>query len=134
MTFTLTLIAGLLGLVIGSFLNVCIDRLPEKKSLVYPASHCDNCQHPLKIGDLIPLASYIWLRGKCRYCSAKIPRRIFWVELSTGVIFAFLFWYYDLTYEFPLIAFYTCILLVLAVIDLKHKLILNVIVYPFKRF
>jgi leader peptidase (prepilin peptidase)/N-methyltransferase len=130
MTIAWTIIFGLLGLTVGSFLNVCIDRLPAKKSLAYPPSHCDTCQHPLKLWDNIPVFSYLWLHGKCRYCSARIPQRILWVELSTGTLFAFLFWRYGLTFEFPLIAFYTCILLVLAVIDLNHKLILNVIVYP----
>ena len=130
MTVALIIFSGLLGLIVGSFLNVCIDRLPAKKSLAYPPSHCDACQHPLQILDLIPVVSYLWLRGKCRYCGAKIPQRILWVELSTGILFAFLFWRYELTWEFPLIAFYSCILLVLAFIDLQHKLILNVIVYP----
>ena len=130
MTIAWIIFFGILGLLVGSFLNVCIDRLPAKKSLAYPPSHCDTCQHPLKPWDNIPVFSYLWLRGKCRYCSAKIPQRIMWVELSTGILFAFLFWRYGLTFEFPLIAFYTCILLVLAVIDLNHKLILNVIVYP----
>lgn len=130
MTIAWTIFFGILGLLVGSFLNVCIDRLPAKKSLAYPSSHCDTCQHPLKPWDNIPVFSYLWLRGKCRYCGARIPQRILWVELSTGILFAFLFWRYGLTFEFPLIAFYTCILLVLAVIDLRHKLILNVIVYP----
>jgi len=130
MTVALIIFSGLLGLIIGSFLNVCIDRLPANKSLIYPPSHCDTCQHPIQFLDNIPIVSYLWLRGKCRYCGAKIPQRILWVELSTGILFAFLFWRYELTWEFPLIAFYSCILLVLAFIDLQHKLILNVIVYP----
>jgi leader peptidase (prepilin peptidase)/N-methyltransferase len=130
MTIAWTIFFGILGLLVGSFLNVCIDRLPAKKSLAYPSSHCDTCQHPLKPWDNIPVFSYLWLRGKCRYCGAHIPQRILWVEFSTGILFAFLFWRYGMTFEFPLIAFYTCILFVLAVIDLRHKLILNVIVYP----
>jgi leader peptidase (prepilin peptidase)/N-methyltransferase len=121
---------GLLGLAVGSFLNVCIDRLPAKKSLAYPPSHCDACHHPLSVKDLIPVFSYLWLRGKCRYCGARIPVRVFWVELGTGVLFAILFWLYGLTIQFPIIAFYSCVLLVLAVIDLKHKLLLNIIIYP----
>jgi leader peptidase (prepilin peptidase)/N-methyltransferase len=130
MTVTLIILSALFGLVVGSFLNVCIDRLPAKKSLAYPPSHCDACQKPLKIPDLIPIFSYLWLRGKCRYCGIKIPQRILWVELFTGSVFAFLFWRYGLSWEFPLTAFYTCVLLVLAMIDLQHNLILNVIVYP----
>jgi leader peptidase (prepilin peptidase)/N-methyltransferase len=130
MTITYIILSALLGLVVGSFLNVCIDRLPVKKSLAYPPSHCDACQNPLKIQDLIPVVSYLWLRGKCRYCGAVIPQRILWVELFSGAVFAFLFWRFGLTWEFPLIAFYTCVLLVMAMIDLRHQLILNVIVYP----
>ncbi|HEX9896724.1 MAG TPA: prepilin peptidase [Dehalococcoidales bacterium] len=130
MTIFWIVFSGMFGLVVGSFLNVCIDRLPAKKSLAYPPSHCDACQHPLEIWDLIPVVSYIWLRGKCRYCGARIPQRLPWVELVTGILFAFLFWRYGLDYKFFLIALYSCILLVLAFIDLQHKLILNVIIYP----
>jgi leader peptidase (prepilin peptidase)/N-methyltransferase len=130
MTVAWIIFSCLFGLVVGSFLNVCIDRLPAKKSPIYPPSHCDTCQQPLKIWDNIPVFSYLWLRGKCRNCGAKIPQRILWVEVSTGILFAILYWRYGLTFGFPLIALYTCILLVLAIIDLKEKLILNVIVYP----
>jgi len=129
-TVTLTILFGLLGMAVGSFLNVCIDRLPARKSLAYPPSRCDVCGHPLAVKDLFPVFSYLWLRGKCRYCGARIPRRVPLVEFAAGVLFAFLFWDYGFTYEFPLVAFYSCVLLVLAVIDLHHKLILNVIVYP----
>jgi leader peptidase (prepilin peptidase)/N-methyltransferase len=130
MTITFIIISGLFGLVIGSFLNVCIDRLPAKKSLAYPPSHCDACHHPLSIKDLFPVISYLWLRGKCRYCGARIPVRVPCVELGTGVLLAFLFWHYGLTWQFPLIAFYSCVLLVLAFIDLEHRLLLNSIIYP----
>ena len=130
MTVTFIILSALFGLVVGSFLNVCIDRLPAKKSLAYPPSHCDACQKPLKIQDLIPVVSYLWLRGKCRYCGMKIPQRVLWVEVFSGAVFAFLFWRYGLSWEFPLTAFYSSVLLVLAMIDLRHNLILNVVVYP----
>jgi leader peptidase (prepilin peptidase) / N-methyltransferase len=130
MTIILIVIFGLIGLTIGSFLNVCIDRLPAEKSLAYPPSHCDACGRPLKVRDLIPVLSYIWIRGKCRYCSAPIPLRVPLVELCTGILFAFLFWQYGLTYQFALFAVYAAVLLTISVIDLQHKLILNVIVYP----
>lgn len=130
MTVTLTILFGLLGMAVGSFLNVCIDRLPAGKSLAYPPSRCDACGHPLAVKDLFPVFSYLWLRGKCRYCGARIAWRVPLVELAAGALFAFLYWNYGLTYQFLLIAFYSCVLLVLAVIDLDHKLILNVIVYP----
>jgi len=121
---------ALLGAAVGSFLNVCIDRLPAGKSLVYPPSHCDACQRRLSPKDLIPVFSYLWLRGHCRYCQAPIPRRLFWVEVGSGLLFAFTYWHYGLSVEFAIIAFYGCLFIVLGVIDLEHKLILNKITYP----
>jgi len=121
---------ALFGSAIGSFLNVCIDRLPTGRSLLYPPSHCEICQHPLSPKDLIPVFSYLWLRRRCRYCQASIPRRPFWVEVSTGFLFAFTYWHYGLSIDFAVIAFYGCLFIVLGVIDLEHKLILNKIVYP----
>jgi leader peptidase (prepilin peptidase)/N-methyltransferase len=121
---------ALLGLVVGSFLNVCIDRLPRNESIVYPPSHCAVCQHKLAVKDLIPVFSYLSLRGRCRYCQASIPRRIFWVELATGVIFALLYWHYGLSAELGVMAFYACLFTIIFVIDLEHGLILNKVVYP----
>ncbi|MDD5189500.1 MAG: prepilin peptidase [Dehalococcoidales bacterium] len=130
MTVILAIIFGLLGVAIGSFLNVCIDRLPARKSLAYPASHCDACQHPLSPLDNIPVISYLWLRGKCRYCQASIPRRVVLVEIFTGALFTLLYLKYGLSAQFAVTIIYSCILLVLAVIDLENGLLLNVIVYP----
>jgi leader peptidase (prepilin peptidase) / N-methyltransferase len=130
MVITLFIIFGLLGLAIGSFLNVCIDRLPEKKSLAYPPSKCDACRHPLAIKDLIPVVSYLWLKGKCRYCGARIPVRVPLVELGTAALTVILYWHFGLTWQFPLIVFYSFVLLVLAVIDLERQPLLNIIIYP----
>jgi leader peptidase (prepilin peptidase)/N-methyltransferase len=121
---------ALLGLIVGSFLNVCIDRLPRNESIVYPPSHCAVCQHKLAVKDLIPLFSYLRLRGRCRYCQASIPRKLFWVELATGVIFALLYWHYGLSAELGVMAFYACLFIIIFVIDLEHGLILNKVVYP----
>jgi prepilin signal peptidase PulO-like enzyme (type II secretory pathway) len=121
---------ALLGMTIASFLNVCIDRLPENESLIFPASHCSSCNHRLSVKDLIPVFSYLWLRGRCRYCQASIPRRILWVEIGTGVLFAFLYWYYGLTAELAVTAFFSSLLIVIMVIDLERGLILNKLVYP----
>jgi leader peptidase (prepilin peptidase)/N-methyltransferase len=121
---------ALLGLVVGSFLNVCIDRLPRNESIVYPPSHCAICQHKLAIKDLIPVFSYLRLRGRCRYCQAVIPRRIFWVELATGLILALLYWHYGLSVELGVMAFYACLFIIIFIIDLEHGLILNKVVYP----
>jgi leader peptidase (prepilin peptidase) / N-methyltransferase len=130
MEIYLTIIFGLLGMAIGSFLNVCIDRLPEGKSLLRPPSHCDACQRRLSTLDLIPVLSYIVLRGRCRFCRAKIPLRVLWVELGCGLFTAFLFWYKGLTVEMAFIAIYSYIFILIALIDLRHKLILNNIIYP----
>lgn len=121
---------GLIGLAFGSFLNVCIDRLPAGDSLLRPPSHCSACQRRLTPKDLVPLFSYLWLRGKCRYCGVAIPRRVFWVELLTALVFIFLWWQYGLTVQFVIMSFYYCLLIAILVIDLEHTLILNKIVYP----
>jgi prepilin signal peptidase PulO-like enzyme (type II secretory pathway) len=127
----LIFIFALLGLAIGSFLNVCIDRLPRNESIVKnPPSHCEVCQHKLAAKDNIPMFSYLRLRGRCRYCQASIPRRIFWVELATGLIFALLYYHYGLSVELGVMAFYACLFIIIFVIDLEQGLILNKVVYP----
>jgi len=126
----LVFLFAILGLAVGSFLNVCIDRLPRNRSIVNPPSHCEVCQHPLAAKDLIPLFSYIRLRGRCRYCQSGIPRRSLWVELATGLIFAFLYWYYGLSSGLGVMAFYACLFIIIFVIDLEHGLILNKVLYP----
>jgi len=123
-------IFSLLGTVIGSFINVCADRLPVGESLLRPASRCPACQHRLAITDLIPVFSYLWLRGRCRYCRAPIPQRVLAVELGMGLMFAFLWWRYGLTPELGIMSFYFCLLTIILVIDLEHGLILNKVVYP----
>jgi len=130
MTILLTVIFTLLGIAAGSFLNVCIDRLPVRKSLVYPASHCEACQHRLSIKDLVPLFSYLWLRGRCRYCRALIPRRVFLVELLSGILFFLAFWRFGLSIQFALTAFWSCVFLVIIFIDWGHQLILNKVTLP----
>ena len=121
---------GLVGAVIGSFLNVVIDRVPAKQSLVKPSSHCPNCGTELRARDMIPVFSYLFLRGRCRVCGAEIPRRVLWVEVASALLFAFLFWFYGPSWRLLLGTVYTCVLLVVLVIDLEHKLILDVIILP----
>ncbi len=120
----------LLGLEIGSFLNVCIDRLPKEESIVKPPSHCEACGHRLAAKDLIPLFSYLWLRGRCRYCRASIPGKLFFVELASGVICAFLCWKYGLTPELGAMMFYAALFTIIFMVDLEKGVILNKIVYP----
>lgn len=120
----------LLGLAVGSFLNLCIDRLPLGKSIISPSSHCDACQQRLKTRDLVPLFSYLWLRGRCRYCGAHIPRRLPLVELATALLFALLFWQYGLSLQLAIALIYASLFLVIFVIDLEHGLVLDNVVYP----
>jgi len=126
----LIVLFALLGLAVGSFLNVCIDRLPRNESIVNPPSHCSACQHTLAVKDLIPVFSYLRLRGSCRYCQAAIPQRLFWVELATALIFALLCWHYGLSVELGVMAFYACLFIIIFVIDLEQGLILNKVAYP----
>jgi leader peptidase (prepilin peptidase) / N-methyltransferase len=130
MDIYLIIIFGCIGAVFGSFINVCVDRLPAGQSLITPPSHCDGCQRRLSALELVPIFSYILLRGRCRRCGTRIPRRVLWVELGCGLFTAFLFWYKGLTLDFVFITFYSYIFIVIALIDLQHKLILNKIVYP----
>ena len=95
-----------------------------------PPSHCPSCKRRLAVRDLVPVFSYLWLKGKCRYCGAVIPRRLMWVELGTAILFAFFYWHFGLSVELAMGMVYTALFIVLSVIDLDHQLILNVIVYP----
>ncbi|HEY7312081.1 MAG TPA: prepilin peptidase [Gemmataceae bacterium] len=82
----------LLGSAVGSFLNVCIVRLPAGRSLIRPASCCGQCGKPIRISDNIPLLSYWQLRGRCRACGAPFSMRYFWIELLTGLVFVLIYW------------------------------------------
>ena len=126
----LTVVFILLGLAIGSFLNVCIDRLPGGRSIVTPPSRCDQCQRRLAVADLIPVFSYLWLRGRCRYCGAVLPKRIVVVELVCGAMLGALYLVLGLEAEFGVAAFWGCLFIVIFVIDLEQGLVLDKIVFP----
>lgn len=130
MEVLLLVIFTLLGLAVGSFLNVCIDRLPAGRSLVSPPSHCDACQRRLSPADLIPVFSYLWLRGRCRYCRAGIPLRSPLVELFSGILFALSFSAFGLTPAFIVAVFYCSLFLVIMFIDLEHHIIMTIMTYP----
>jgi leader peptidase (prepilin peptidase) / N-methyltransferase len=123
-------VAVLFGLVVGSFLNVVIYRVPRRGSVVWPASHCPHCGEPIRPGDNVPLISYLMLRGRCRNCKEPISARYPAVEAATGLLFG------AAAYEFgvsltllPALVFISA-LISLAVIDLEHRLLPNVIVGP----
>lgn len=130
MTVISVVCAGIFGLCFGSFFNLCIDRIPMGGSIIHPPSHCDNCGKRLKMMDLVPVFSYIWLRGHCRYCGAKITKRVLSVEIATVIIFTFLTWYLGLGLQLAISLIYTSILLIIFVIDLEHLIIPNKIIYP----
>ena len=120
---------ALLGLAVGSFLNLCIDRLPNDKSIIRPPSHCDACGRQLGVSDLVPVFSYLWLRGRCRYCQAHISLRVPLVELATGSLFPLLYWHYDLELELLFALACTALFILIFVIDLEHELILLDIIF-----
>ena len=130
MIATIAVFFALFGFAVGSFLNLCIDRLPNGKSLVRPASHCDSCGRRLAPHDLVPVLSYLWLRGRCRYCDARVPVRVLLVELAAGLLFALLYWHYDLHLHLVFALIYTSIFIVVFAIDLEHQLILDKVVAP----
>lgn len=124
------LIVFIFGLNIGSFLNVCIYRLPKSESIVNPPSHCLKCNKKIEWFDNIPLISYILLRGKCRNCKTTISPRYFLVELLTGVMFFFLMFKFGLSFDFFIFMIFTCILIIVTFIDFDHFLIPDVLVLP----
>ena len=111
-------------------MGLCIDRLPRDQSIIRPPSHCDHCQQRLTPADLIPLFSYIWLRGRCRYCHASIPVRTFMVELIAGLSFSLLYWHFGLTALLAAALVYACVYIIIFFIDLEHMLVLDKVVYP----
>jgi leader peptidase (prepilin peptidase)/N-methyltransferase len=127
-------LAAAVGALIGSLLNVVIWRLPRKESLVTPGSHCPSCEHEIAPYDNVPVVSWLVLRGRCRYCGARISPRYPLVELLTAVAFAAVVavrgFDEGLVLELPFVA---C-LIALAGIDLDHKLLPNRIVYPMAVF
>jgi len=121
----------LFGLAIGSFLNVCIYRLPLKQSIVTPPSGCPGCGGKIRFYDNIPILSYIILRGKCRDCREPISIRYPLVELLTGLLSLSLFTYcYPDYYLYIALFMFTCSLIVVTFIDLSHQIIPDIISIP----
>ncbi len=126
----LALACLVLGLVIGSFLNVVIWRVPRGQSIVSPPSACPSCGHEIRAYDNIPVVSWLVLRGKCRDCGAPISGRYPLVELGTGALFAIMAARFGLSWELPAYLYLAAISVVLALIDLDVKRLPNVIVMP----
>lgn len=123
-------IVALFGMLFGSFLNVCIYRIPRGESIAFPASHCPNCQHPIKPYDNIPVVSFLWLRGKCRSCNAAISWRYPMVEALTGVLFWYIVHRYSFTWAALAYTVFTALLIAISFIDLDHMIIPDVLSLP----
>lgn len=119
MEFIIYIVLFFIGGIVGSFLNVCIARLPKDESIVFPPSHCPKCRHNLSALDLIPVLSYILLGGKCRYCRQSISPRYIMVEIATILLFIFSYLrFYDFT-EFLFAVLSGVFLLLIFFIDLE---------------
>lgn len=117
------LLIFIIGLCIGSFLNVCIYRIPREESIAFPPSHCTNCGYELKFYDLIPVISFLFLRGRCRKCKKKISIQYPLIELLNGISYLLLFLKYDLSLSFISYCLLTSLLIVISMIDLESKYI-----------
>jgi leader peptidase (prepilin peptidase)/N-methyltransferase len=127
--FALTALA-LIGLVIGSFLNVCIHRLPRRTSIVSPGSQCPQCGYVLRWYDNVPVLSYVLLGGRCRGCKARISARYPIVELITMAVFVAHGLVFGIDIMLVPRLLFACALIVLFAIDLEHHLLLDVITLP----
>jgi leader peptidase (prepilin peptidase)/N-methyltransferase len=128
--WSLYLTIGTFGALIGSFLNVCIFRLPRGESIVWPGSHCPSCAHPIELYDNIPLLSYLWLGGRCRACRTPISIRYPLVEATNALGYLTIVWSFGPTWTAALYALLFSALLVVTGTDLTHKMIPNVITIP----
>jgi leader peptidase (prepilin peptidase)/N-methyltransferase len=120
----------LFGIVIGSFLNVCITRIPEEISIIAPGSRCPRCKTPIKPYDNVPVFGWLWLRGKCRACAAPISPMYPLIELGTGLLFVAAYLEFGITQALVKWLFFTCLLIVLTVTDLRERMLPDVITWP----
>lgn len=130
MSLGLTAGVGALGLLVGSFLNVVVWRVPRGESVVRPASHCPSCRQPVRPRDNLPVVSYLLLRGRCRDCSAPISARYPLVELLTAVVFAVLAARIGPAPDLPAFLYLGAVGVALALIDVDVKRLPNVLVLP----
>jgi len=120
----------ILGLIVGSFSNVCIYRIPKNESIVYPASHCPKCHSSIKPVDNIPLLSYILLKGRCRNCKSKISIQYPIVEFLSGLIYLIIYLTYGLSIQSLIYIILSSALTIIAFIDLNEQIVPWVISLP----
>lgn len=123
-------IAALLGLVVGSFLNVCIYRLPRDQSIVWPASRCTTCGRGLSWYENVPVVSYAVLRGRCRTCGERISPMYPAVELLTAAVFVASYAALGASWLLPIRLAFACAMIVLLVVDVQHQILPNEITLP----
>jgi leader peptidase (prepilin peptidase)/N-methyltransferase len=126
----ISVIFFLFGIIVGSFLNVCITRIPEEISIVTPGSRCPRCGTPIKPYDNVPVFAWLWLRGKCRTCGLPISPMYPLIELATGLLFVAAFLEFGITQTTVKWLFFTCLILILAVTDLRVRLLPDVVNWP----
>lgn len=120
----------LFSTLVGSFLNVCIYRLPREASLWGPRSHCPDCERLIAWYDNIPILSFLWLKGRCRHCHGSISWQYPVVEACTALAGWAVYRQFDLTLEGAAFGIFTFAMIVLTAIDLEHQILPNVITYP----
>ena len=120
----------LFGIVVGSFLNVCITRIPEEISIVSPGSRCPRCKTAIKPYDNVPVFGWLWLRGKCRACGEPISPMYPLIELSTGLLFVAAYLDFGITQATVKWLFFTCLVIVLTVTDLRVRMLPDAINWP----
>lgn len=125
-----SVIAGVVGAIVGSFLNVCIHRLPRHESIVWPASRCPSCAAPIAWHDNIPVLSYLLLKGRCRSCRAVISRRYPIIELANAVGYSVIIWWFGMGWPVVAYALLLSALLVMTCTDLSHQIIPDAITLP----
>lgn len=128
--FNLYSSAVLVGLIVGSFLNVCVYRLPRKESLLRPASHCPACGVPIRWYDNIPLVSFLLLMGRCRGCGSRVAWRYPAVEALTGLLFLLAVWRFGIGVRSVVLLVFLCALVVVTFVDLEHQIIPHAVTLP----
>jgi leader peptidase (prepilin peptidase)/N-methyltransferase len=126
----LAVVCGVLGLSIGSFLNVVIWRVPRGESIVRPPSHCPGCGSQIRARDNVPLLSWLWLRGRCRACQTPISPRYPLVELLTGVLFAGMAAWFGVSAALPAYLYFAAAGVALALIDLDVRRLPDALTLP----
>jgi leader peptidase (prepilin peptidase)/N-methyltransferase len=126
----MVIVAFVMGAIVGSFLNVCIHRIPLGESILWPSSHCPACKKLIRAYDNIPLLSFVLLGARCRACGVRIPSRYFWVELLSALTAAMIFARFPEAYYFFKFFVFAGVLIVLSFIDLEHMIVPDAVSLP----